>query len=324
METGELKVHVGSNPTPSARGVPGSPAGCVAPAERLLSGMIAFLGMGLLGSNFVRALLERGETVQVWNRTAEKARALEVDGAVAFDDPADTVRGATRVHLALSDDAAVDAALERAWSGFGDGTVVVDHTTTSVDGTRERVRRWQERGIAFQHAPVFMGPVNAREGTGWILASGDRDRFEALEPELARMTGAVKYLGPRPERAAAFKLMGNLFLIEMTRGLMEMFSLARAVDVDVDEAASLFDWLDLGASVPARVRRVLDADYERPSWALGMARKDVRLMIEAAERSGVSLPALSAIAREMDVWVENGHGHADWTVIASDIIGRGD
>ncbi|MBD0288676.1 MAG: NAD(P)-dependent oxidoreductase, partial [Flavisolibacter sp.] len=32
--------------------------------------MKAFLGMGLLGSNFVRAMLQKGEEVQVWNRTA--------------------------------------------------------------------------------------------------------------------------------------------------------------------------------------------------------------------------------------------------------------
>ena len=64
---------------------------------------IAFFGMGLLGANFVRALLRRGETVHVWNRSVEKARALEGDGAKSFDDPAEAARGATRVHLTLSD-----------------------------------------------------------------------------------------------------------------------------------------------------------------------------------------------------------------------------
>ena len=43
--------------------------------------MIAYLGLGLLGTNFVRAMLRRGEAVRVWNRSAEKARALEAEGA---------------------------------------------------------------------------------------------------------------------------------------------------------------------------------------------------------------------------------------------------
>ena len=47
--------------------------------------MIAFLGTGLLGANFTRALLKKGEQVNVWNRTSEKAKALETYGARAFE-----------------------------------------------------------------------------------------------------------------------------------------------------------------------------------------------------------------------------------------------
>ncbi len=283
--------------------------------------MIAFYGMGLLGSNFVRALLERGETVHVWNRTTERARALEADGAVCFEDPAEAARGAERVHLTLSDDDTVDAVLERARAGFDDRVIVVDHTTTSRTGTAERVRRWTADGIAFQHAPVFMGPANARQGTGWMLASGDRARFAAIEPELAKMTGKVVYLGPEPDRAAAFKLMGNLFLMAMTTGLVEMLSLAKAMGVEADEAASMFDWLNFGASVPARIGRILEADFDHPSWELAMARKDARLMMEEAGRAEVPLAIIPAIAREMDRWIERGHAHDDWTVIAKDVLG---
>src|SRR5262249_42991515 len=170
--------------------------------------MITFFGMGLLGSNFVRASLRRGEEVNVWNRTAEKARALEADGARAFADPAEAARGAARVHLTLSDDAAVDDVLERARPGLSPGVIIVDHTPTSSTGTRERAARWQERGVEFLHAPVFMGPQNALEGTGIMLASGEAARIDRLRPALEKMTGRLVPLGPEPERAAAFKLFG--------------------------------------------------------------------------------------------------------------------
>jgi len=55
-----------------------------------------------------------------------------------------------------------------------------------------------------------MAPANCAEGTGWMLISGDPARHEALQPALKRMTGSLVYLGPQPERAAAFKLFGNL------------------------------------------------------------------------------------------------------------------
>ena len=293
--------------------------------------MIAFLGMGLLGSNFVRAMRRRGAdapAVNVWNRSPARARALEAEGARAFEDPAEAVRGASRVHIALSDDAAVDDVLERALPGLahgatdgvGRGVAIVDHTTCSPAGTAARATRWAERGFVFQHAPVFMGPQNALERTGIMLASGDRERFDALAPELSKMTGKVLYLGPQPERAAAFKLFGNLFLMSMTAGIADLLALAKALGVKPAEAASLFESFNPGAAMGARVQRILAGDHGSPSWELGMARKDARLMLEAAEAGGVTLAILPAIAAEMDRWIARGHGHDDWTVIAKDAL----
>ena len=39
---------------------------------------VAFLGTGLLGGAMVEGMLRRGDSVTVWNRTAAKARALEL------------------------------------------------------------------------------------------------------------------------------------------------------------------------------------------------------------------------------------------------------
>ncbi len=278
--------------------------------------MIAFLGAGMLASGFVRALRRRGEDVHVWNRTPARARALEDCGAKAFEDVADAVRGAARVHLALSDDAAVDEVLERARPGFAPGVFVVDHTTTSSTGTAARAARWAERGVAFLHAPVFMGPQNALESTGVMLASGDRARFDALAPELSKMTGKLVYQGPAPERAAAFKLLGNLFLMFMTSGMADMLALGKAQGITAAEAATLFESFNPGATLPARLKRIVEADFDHPSWELVMARKDARLMLEEAGRGGVSLAVLPAIAAEMDRWLEGGFAHKDWTIVA--------
>ena len=282
--------------------------------------MIAFFGMGMLGSGFVRALRRRGEAVQVWNRTHSKAQALEADGARAFALPADAARGAARIHLSLSDDAAVDDVLERAREGFAPGVFVVDHSTTSASGTAARAKRWEERGVAFLHAPVFMGPQNALESTGLMLASGDPARVEALTPALSAMTGKLTNLGPRPDAAAAFKLMGNLFLMFLTTGLADMLALAKAMEVSPADASKLFDMFNPGATVGARMKRITDAKFSEPSWELSMARKDARLMLEEAERAGVPLAVLPAIAARMDAVIAAGHGGDDWTVIAKDSL----
>lgn len=278
--------------------------------------MIAFLGMGLLGSNFVRALRRRGEDVQVWNRTHERAAALEAEGARAFRDPAEAVRGAARVHLTLTDDAAVDAVLEQARPGLSPSTVIVDHSTTSTQGALARMARWRERGITFVHAPVFMGPQNARESTGIMMISGSREVAAALRPVLAPMTGKLVDLGERPDAATAFKLLGNAFLICMNGAMADMLALAKALHVPAAEAAGLFEHFNPGPTIPGRIKRMVEASFADPSWELRMARKDARLMQEAAAAAAVQLIALPGIAARMDAEIAEGHGEKDWTVIA--------
>lgn len=280
--------------------------------------MVAYLGTGLLGSNFVKAMLIRGEKVNVWNRTADKAKALEQNGAKAFSEVADAVKGAERVHITLSDDQAVDAVLEKAKAGFSPGLIIVDHTTTSTRGAEKRTEYWKKEGYTYLHAPVFMGPSNALDATGYMLVSGNQDLIKKMEPVLSPMTGKLLNFGPEVNRAAGVKLLGNSFLLFLTTGLSDALALAKAMNIPSSDLVSLFGEWNPGAGAPARLKRILAADFDNPSWELTMARKDTRLMMEEAEAAGKHLTAIPAIAREMDQWVGKGFGDKDWTVIAKD------
>jgi 3-hydroxyisobutyrate dehydrogenase len=280
--------------------------------------MKAFLGTGLLGSNFVKAMLRRGDQVQVWNRTASKAKALEADGATAFENVADAVRGAEIIHLTLKDDAAVNEVLDAASSGFSPGVTIIDHTTTSVEGAVERTASWKARGFTYLHAPVFMGPPNALESSGNMLVSGEEEVISRVEPELSKMTGKLLNFGQEEGKAAGIKLIGNLFLISMTAGLSDALALAKALDIDSANISTLFASWNPGAGAPARLDKIRAGDFSKPSWELDMARKDAGLMMSAADEKGIKLTVLSAVAAEMDNWIAKGHGSDDWSVIAKD------
>ena len=272
---------------------------------------IAFFGTGLMGSGFVRRLRATGHEVNVWNRSPAKARALEADGAKAFDDPAAALAGAVRVHLSLSDDASVDAVLEPIAAAIPKATWIVDHTTTAVTPTAERIARWNARDRTFVHAPVFMGPANALDGTGLMLVSGEKARHDALLPTLQKMTGNVLYMGEAPERAAAFKLFGNLTLIGIMGVLGDVNRLAHAVGIPTSEAFSLFKHFNPGQFLPGRAARIESGEFTAPSFEVSMARKDVRLMIEEAQRGGVDLFVMPGVAAMFDAAIARGEGALD-------------
>ncbi|WP_018616855.1 NAD(P)-dependent oxidoreductase [Segetibacter koreensis] len=282
--------------------------------------MKAFLGMGLLGSNFVKAMLKKGETVHVWNRTVAKAKALEAYGAKAFENVNEAVKGADVIHVTLKDDSTVDEVLENASKGFKDGATIIDHTTTSAKGAIQRTRAWSSKGFTYVHAPVFMGPQNALESSGFMLVSGDQSVITKLEPELSKMTGKVINFGAEEGKAAGIKLTGNLFLLSLTAGLSDALALAKAHGIGADEILNLFNNWNPGAAVPARLKKITEGKFTEPSWELSMARKDAGLMISAAKEAGTDLAIIPAIAAVMDQWIAKGHGNDDWSVIAKDSI----
>lgn len=282
--------------------------------------MKAFLGMGLLGTGFVRAMLQKGESVQVWNRTAAKAKALETYGAKAFDQVGEAVQDAYVIHVALKDDASVDEVLETASKGFKDGAVIIDHTTTSAKGAIERTTYWKNKGFTYLHAPVFMGPQNALESSGFMLVSGDQSVIGKVETELSKMTGKLLNFGPEEGKAASIKLAGNLFLQSLTAGLADALALGKVHGIKADELLHLFNNWNPGASVPARLKKIAEGKFNEPSWELNMARKDAGLMMSAAKEAGINLSVIPAIAAVMDEWIIRGHGSDDWSVIAKDSL----
>ena len=280
----------------------------------------AFLGMGLLGSNFVKAMLQKGDTVQVWNRTTSKAKALEQHGAKAFDNADEAVQGADIIHVTLKDDATVDEVLATAAKGLKHEAIIIDHTTTSVKGAIQRTAYWKSKGFTYLHAPVFMGPQNALESTGFMLVSGDQPVIAKHESELSRMTGKLLNFGDKEGKAAGIKLSGNLFLLSLTAGLADSLALAKVHGIQPAELLQLFSSWNPGAAVPARLKRITEARFNEPSWELNMARKDAGLMLSAASEGGADLAVIPAIAAVMDTWIDKGHGNDDWSVIAKDSL----
>src|SRR6267142_111493 len=276
---------------------------------------VGFLGTGLLGSGMVERMLRRGDSVTVWNRTEAKARALEPLGAKVAATPADAVAGAERVHMTLPDDAVVDEMLAQMAPRLRKDAIVIDHSTTSPRGTKARIPRLNAAGVRFIHAPVFMSPQMARDGAGVILVSGPRAVFEAVRSELEKMTGEVWYIGEEPDRAAAYKIFGNSMLFVIAAGVADVFAMAKGLGIAPADALAVFSKFQPGGLIKSRGEKMARGDFSA-SFELTMARKDLRLMLEAAgPQPTIVLPS---IAQRMDDAIAKGHGHDDLGAIAAE------
>jgi 3-hydroxyisobutyrate dehydrogenase-like beta-hydroxyacid dehydrogenase len=255
--------------------------------------------------------------VTVWNRTDSKARALEALGATVAASAADAVASADQVHMTLPDDAVVDRIVDSFAPRLQRDAVIVDHSTTSPKGTKARLERMQNQGVAFLHAPVFMSPQAARDAAGLMMVSGPRGVYERVTADLEKMTGEVWYLGERPDLAAAYKLFGNSMLFVITAGLADVFAMARANDVPLPDAVSVFNKFRVANVIGYRGEKMARGDF-RAMFEMTMARKDVRLMVDAAD--GLPLTVLPAIAAKMDAAIADGRGSEDLGAIAAELV----
>ena len=270
---------------------------------------VAVLGMGLLGRGFAENLVAKGHAVRVWNRTAAKAQGL---GATVAATPAEAVTGAERVHLILSEDDAVDAVIAALRPGLAPGVVIVDHSTNAPAKVAARVARLDGEGVQYLHAPVFMAPANAKSATGLMLVGGDPARVAAVRAALDAMTGKVLEVGPAPDHAAKLKLTGNGAIISLACMMGDLLRMGAGCGLSPADTLGLFE--HFAPTGPGMAKRVLAAGQGPASFELTMARKDVRLMIEAA--GDRSLTVLPAIAAAMDAAIAAGHGSEDFAVVA--------
>jgi len=281
---------------------------------------IAYLGTGLLGAALAEAAAKRGDQVTVWNRTADKARALEQFGIHVAASPADAVRGATRIHLVLKDDPVVEEAIAALRPGLDPDAVIVDHTTTQPKRTGERSTRLNADGVRYIHCPVFIGPAAARAGQGIILASGPKPLFDAVKDALSHMAPRVEYFGERPDLAAVYKLCGNAIIIGLSGIVADVFAIAGGSSVAPEDTLRLLDFFNPAAIITGRGRNMAKRNFA-PAFGLAMARKDVRLMMESA--NGTPLITLPAIAARMDALIAEGLGGSDLGVLGRDSVAIG-
>jgi 3-hydroxyisobutyrate dehydrogenase len=279
---------------------------------------VAFLGTGVMGLPMAAHLGDAGFSVHAWNRTTERARSLERDGIVVFEDAAEAVSGCSLVVTMLADaDAVLDVAGRALGAGQDDGAadegerVWIQMSTIGVPGTARCQALADERGFAFVDAPVLGTRAPAEQGALVILASGAESTRPAADPVFDAVGSRTIWLGEAGAAAAA-KVMLNSWVLGIVGALSDTMALARASGVDPQV---FFDAIDGGAlDLPyARIKgpAMAGESFDDVSFALSLARKDADLVLSAARDARIRLPAMEGTRERLRRAEAAGHGSAD-------------
>jgi 3-hydroxyisobutyrate dehydrogenase len=270
---------------------------------------VAVLGTGIMGAPMARNIAAAGHEVRAWNRTRERAEPLAQHGATVAGTPAEAVDGADVVVTMLSDGAAVEAVV--ADLPFPDGSVWAQMSTVGVEAIERLSARAAEAGVPIVDAPVLGTRAPAEQGQLTVIAAGPPDARERCAPVFDAVGARTVALGDEPGASTRMKLVLNAWLLALVEGLAESVALAERLGVEPARFLEIIDGGPLGPPyAKMKGTMMIERSYE-PSFSLGLAAKDARLALEAAEAQGLELPALRAIRAQLEKAVEQGHGDED-------------
>jgi 3-hydroxyisobutyrate dehydrogenase-like beta-hydroxyacid dehydrogenase len=280
---------------------------------------VGFFGLGNMGIGMVRNLLAAGHDVTVFNRTIEKARPLEKDGAKVAAHPRD-LAGADVVVTMLADDAALEAAaLEGSGlaPAFAAGALHLSMSTVSVALARRLTEAHARAGGVFVSAPVFGRPEAAAGAKLFIVAAGPPDAVDRCRPLLSVMGQKTFVVGDDPPVANVLKLAGNFLIAATIESMAEAFALARKSGVDAEQVLEMLT----GSLFTAPFQKNYAAMIARGSheagggFALELGLKDLRLVLAAADAARVPMPTASLVHNQLTAGVGRGLGALDWSAL---------
>jgi 3-hydroxyisobutyrate dehydrogenase len=267
---------------------------------------------GTMGQPMARHIAEAGMEVRAWNRTREKAEPLAGKGIRIADTAADAAAGADIVLTILSDAEAVISTMEGAdgaLAGAERGAIWLQMTTIGIEGNERCAVLAEQAGLVLVDAPVVGTKKPAEEGKLTVLGSGPEEAREPCEPIFKAIGQRTIWLG-EAGNATRMKLVINSWLLSLVQGLAETISFAEGIGVDPSQ---FLEVISGGATdtpyAQMKGAMMVEGDFE-PSFKLGLAAKDARLVMEAASRHDLELPMLEAINERLDEAARE-HGDKD-------------
>ena len=282
---------------------------------------IAFLGLGQMGSPMAVRLLEAGHHVTVWNRTPERAAPLRQRGAVVASSPAEAAGGVEFAITMLATPEALEAVLFADGglaAALGPGQILIDMSTVGPEAVRSVGARLPE-GVSLVDAPVRGSVPEATEGRLHIFVGATDEDFARARPILESL-GEIRRTGG-PGSGAAMKLVVNLTLGAAIVALGEALALGESLGLEPSALLDVLADSPIGPAVRAK-RANVEAGRYPPNFKLGLAAKDLRLVMDTADAAGQDLRLARAARAWLDEAARRGASDLDYSAVVATILGK--
>ncbi len=256
---------------------------------------VGFIGLGNMGGGMAANIQKADYPMVVCDIRAAIAQPFVDNGARLAQTAADVASQCDVVFTSLPGPAEVEAVSLGAngvLEGIKPGAVYIDLSTSRPTLIREIEPKFRAKGAHVLDAPVSGGKSGAASGNLAIMVGGEREVFERVKALLDSFGDKVFYAGDIGAGAVC-KLVHNMIGHGIRQAIAEGLTLGVKAGVDAEAVwecvrrGSVGRMGGLHGGLPATVFR---GEYDPPSFALELSRKDIRLATELGREFNVPMP----------------------------------
>jgi 3-hydroxyisobutyrate dehydrogenase-like beta-hydroxyacid dehydrogenase len=257
---------------------------------------LGFIGLGNMGSRIAQRLLDHGYQMSVYDRNLVKAETIAAQGGIVATNIHELASTVDVVLSCLTNDEAVRsvcAGAEGVFSAARPGTVMLEMSTISPDTSRELHSLGASAGIQLLDVAISGSTPAAEQGSLTLLVGGAGDLFSAAEPIFQAVSKRYFLLGGAGS-GTAMKLVVNTLLGVGMQAIAEAVVLGEKIGLDRERLLQVLS--ETAVVAPAHLGKLASAavnDYH-PQFPLGLMNKDFELILRAAAKDYVCMPATEA------------------------------
>ena len=279
---------------------------------------IGFIGLGIMGGNMASHLLKKYKNINIIKRntinTKKFIKKFVNKGKInLYNNPKELAENSELIISCVGNDNDLEDIYLRKnkiLDGVKKNTIIVDHTTASLNISIKLFKKFRSKQVFFFDAPVSGGEVGAQKGNLAIMVGGEKNKFEVLKKSLDCYYKSMIYMG-KSGNGQLTKMVNQICVASIIQGLAEGLNFAKKKKLNVE---NLLEVIQNGAAQSWQLENRSITMWNNKfkfGFMNKLMLKDLKILLNESKISNIELPITKQIKGFYTKLIKKGYSKED-------------
>ena len=279
---------------------------------------IGFIGLGIMGGNMASHLLKKYKNINIIKRnsinTKKFIKKFANKGKInLYNNPKELAENSELIISCVGNDNDLEDIYLRKnkiLDGVRKNTIIVDHTTASLNISIKLFKKFRSKQVFFFDAPVSGGEIGAQKGNLAIMVGGEKNKFGVLKKSLDCYYKSMIYMG-KSGNGQLTKMVNQICVASIIQGLAEGLNFAKKKKLNVE---NLLEVIQNGAAQSWQLENRSITMWNNKfnfGFMNKLMLKDLKILLNESKISNIELPITKQIKGFYTKLIKKGYSKED-------------